>query len=156
MHLFLIVACSTTIWMPNMEQFLSLNWQQKRRIKAIGDMVGVWINSTIICQIAPTSPARLFGRETAGMPMTYPSINIPTSTVTVDIVEGYNLVELNKPNAPNGYQLLGCVGVPHSTTNNVAINAVANNGKLRVFNNTSKILNNIIFTGTWLLYKISK
>mgnify|MGYP007033165926 CR=1 FL=1 len=83
-------------------------------------------------------------------------IIILSSTVTVDIVEGYNLVELNKPNVPNGYKLLGCIGVSHSTTNNVAINAVANNGKLRVFNNTSKILNNIIFTGTWLLYKISK
>ena len=83
-------------------------------------------------------------------------IIILSSTVTVDIVEGYNLVELNKPNTPNGYKLLGCIGVSHSTTNNVAINAVANNGKLRVFNNTSKILNNIIFTGTWLLYKISK
>ena len=83
-------------------------------------------------------------------------IIILSSTVTVDILEGYNLVELNKPDTPNGYKLLGCIGVSHSTTNNVAINAVANNGKLRVFNNTSKILNNIIFTGTWLLYKISK
>ena len=83
-------------------------------------------------------------------------IMILSSTITVEIVEGYNLVELNKPDTPNGYKLLGCMGATHSTTNNVAINAVANNGKLRVFNNTSKTLNSVIFTGTWLLYKISK
>ncbi len=79
-----------------------------------------------------------------------------SSTITVDIVEGYNLVELNKPNTPSGYKLLGCMGATHSTTGNVVINAVANNGKLRVYNNTSTTGKAITFTGTWLLYKISK
>lgn len=79
-----------------------------------------------------------------------------SSTITVDIVEGYSLVELNKPNTPSGYKLLGCMGATHSTTGNVVINAVANNGKLRVYNNTSTTGKAITFTGTWLLYKISK
>ena len=114
-----------------------------------------WGNLTYYCGVYPDSrhiPYRLYSLLLLPIQRKKPFHvwHLNCCLINIFIFTCYKL------NAPNGYKLLGCIGVSHNTTNNVAINAVANNGKLRVFNNTSKILNNIIFTGTWLLYKISK
>ncbi len=75
-----------------------------------------------------------------------------STTTTVELTEGYNTVELIKPEVPNGYKLLGCTSTSHNTTGRVIINASANSGRIRVYNDTSKTVT-VIFTGTWLLYK---